>query len=452
MQAPSNPAAGPDFTATLLRRLAARQATIGVVGLGYVGLPLAVGFADAGHTVIGFDVDASKAELLSAGQSHIPDVPAEEVARLVAAGRFSATTDDAVLAGCDAIAICVPTPLNKTRDPDLSFVVSAVERVATRLRKGQLVILESTTWPGTTVEVVGPMLERTGLVLGMDFHLAFSPERIDPGNAVFQVGNTPKVVGGVTPACTDAAEALYACVTTRVVRVSSPTAAEMVKILENTFRAVNIGLVNETAVIANKLGLDIWEIIEAAATKPFGFMPFWPGPGLGGHCIPIDPHYLSWKLRAMNYRTRFIEVADDINNAMPNYVVERIALALNDDERALKGSRVLVLGAAYKRDITDWRESPAIPVIEGLLSRGAKVDYQDDFVPQIELHGHDFVGRTLQSVPLDYTRLGEWDCVVVVTDHRYFDRQKLLEGARRIVDTRNLLGELGKGHPRVTRL
>ncbi|MFZ4734509.1 MAG: nucleotide sugar dehydrogenase [Bradymonadia bacterium] len=441
-----------EFTAALLERLTARKATIGVVGLGYVGLPLAVGFADAGHTVVGFDVDASKTQLLSEGKSHIPDVPAEEVARLVAAGRFSATTDDAVLAGCDAIAICVPTPLNKTRDPDLSFVVSAVERVAKRLRKGQLIVLESTTWPGTTVEVVAPMLERTGLVVGADFHLAFSPERIDPGNAVFQVGNTPKVVGGMSPACSKAAEALYACVTTRVVSVSSPTAAEMVKILENTFRAVNIGLVNETAVIANKLGLDIWEIIDAAATKPFGFMPFWPGPGLGGHCIPIDPHYLSWKLRAMNYRTRFIEVADDINNAMPNYVVERVALALNDDERSLKGSRILVLGAAYKRDITDWRESPAIPVIEGLLSRGAKVEYQDDFVPKIELHGHDFVGRELESVALDYSKLGEWDCVVVITDHRYFDRQKLLDNARRIVDTRNLLGDLGKGHPRVTRL
>lgn len=436
----------------LANKIQNRTAVSGIVGLGYVGLPLAVEFARAGLPVLGFDITQSKVDTLNRGESYIQDVPTSVLGPHVASGKLSATSDFARMAEVDTINICVPTPLRKTKDPDMSYIVAATEKIAQYLHPGMLIILESTTYPGTTDELLLPMLEKSGLKCGVDFFLCFSPERVDPGNPNFQTYNIPKVVGGITPACTELGRMFYAQSLQTVVPVSSTSVAEMVKLLENTFRMINIGMVNELALMCDRMKINVWEVIDAAATKPFGFMPFWPGPGLGGHCIPIDPHYLSWKLRAMNYRTRFIEVADDINNAMPNYVVERIALALNDDERALKGSRVLVLGAAYKRDITDWRESPAIPVIEGLLSRGAKVDYQDDFVPQIELHGHDFVGRTLQSVPLDYTRLGEWDCVVVVTDHRYFDRQKLLEGARRIVDTRNLLGELGKGHPRVTRL
>lgn len=427
----------------LINRISARKAKVGVIGLGYVGLPLATAFGDAGYQVLGFEVDGAKVDALMAGESYISDVPASEVDDLVKAKRFEATLDFTRLGECDAISVCVPTPLRKTRDPDISYIVEATRQIREHLRPGQVIVLESTTYPGTTIEVVAPALEEAlapkGMKVGRDVHLAFSPERIDPGNPVYNVKNTPKIIGGVTPACGEAAKTLYNAIVDKVITVSSPTAAEMVKLLENTFRAVNIGLVNEVAIIADKLGLDVWEIIDAAASKPFGFMPFYPGPGLGGHCIPIDPHYLSWKLKTLNYRTRFIELADDINSAMPEYVVDRVGMALNLDAKPLRGSRVMVLGAAYKRDITDWRESPAIPVIEGLLKRGAEVDYQDDFVPEIALGGHGGQMR-LRSVPLDYDALAGYDCAVIVTDHRYFDADEIVRRCPRVVDTRNLTG------------
>lgn len=435
----------------LLQKLARRDARVGIIGLGYVGLPLATAFAEAGYTVIGFEVDPAKIADINAGRSYIPDVPDAVVARLVEAKKLSATKDFAELRGCDAITVCVPTPLNKTREPDLTFLLAATRQIAQHLQPGQLVVLESTTYPGTTVEVAAPELEQGGLTAGEDFHLVFSPERIDPGNETWQVHNTPKIVGGLTPRCTEAGRLLYAAAVETVVCVSSPTAAEMAKLLENTFRAINIGLVNEMAIVANKLGLDIWEVVGAAATKPFGFMPFWPGPGLGGHCIPIDPHYLSWKLRTLNYRTRFIELADEVNGSMPNYVVERVAFALNEDEKPIRNSNILVIGVAYKRDITDWRESPAVPIIEGLLARGGKVDYHDDFVPELRL-GHHGEGLSLESVELDYTRLGHYDCVVIVTDHRYLDPAKIVANAHRVVDTRNLTGPLGREDPKVVKL
>ncbi|MFN3200094.1 MAG: nucleotide sugar dehydrogenase [Bradymonadia bacterium] len=427
----------------LIERLSSREAKVGVIGLGYVGLPLATAFGDAGYHVIGFEVDSKKVDALMAGESYISDVPAADVAQLVLAKKFEATLDFSRLEECDAISVCVPTPLRKTRDPDISYIVEATRQIREHLRPGQVIVLESTTYPGTTIEVVAPALEEAltpkGWKVGREVHLAFSPERIDPGNPIYNVKNTPKIIGGVSPECSEAAQVLYGAIVDKVITVSSPTAAEMVKLLENTFRAVNIGLVNEIAIIADKLDLDVWEIINAAASKPFGFMPFYPGPGLGGHCIPIDPHYLSWKLKTLNYRTRFIELADDINSAMPEYVVDKVGMALNLDAKPLRGSRVLVLGAAYKRDITDWRESPAIPVIEGLLKRGAEVDYQDDFVPRIGLGGHG--GQmTLESVPLDYEAMADYDCAVIVTDHRYFDADQILTRCQRIVDTRNLTG------------
>ncbi|MCA9538059.1 MAG: nucleotide sugar dehydrogenase, partial [Myxococcales bacterium] len=331
----------------LVKKLERREARVGVIGLGYVGLPLAAAFARVGFDVLGFEVDRRKIDAVNARHSYIPDVPEEELAEVVGNGKLRATGDFAELATCDAISVCVPTPLNKTRDPDLTYIVDASRRISRFLQRGQLIVLESTTYPGTTVEVVAPELEKSGLKVGRDFHLAFSPERIDPGNPSFNVVNTPKVLGGMTPECNEATRALYSAIIPNMVPVSSPTAAEMVKLLENTFRAVNIGLVNEMAIIADKLGLDIWEIVEAAASKPFGFMPFYPGPGLGGHCIPIDPHYLSWKLRTLNYRTRFIELADDINRNMPDHVVNRVAFALNEDLKPIKSSRILVLGVAY---------------------------------------------------------------------------------------------------------
>ena len=427
----------------LLKRLASREARVGVIGLGYVGLPLATAFADAGYDVVGFEVDTKKIEALNKGESYILDVEASLVARLVEAGKFRATGDFAELATCDAISVCVPTPLRKTGDPDLTYIMDATKRISEHVRPGQLVVLESTTYPGTTVEVVAPMICETGHKVGEDVFVAFSPERIDPGNETYTVVNTPKIIGGMTPACTAAAAELYGAIVNKVIPVSSPTAAEMVKLLENTFRAVNIGLVNEIAIIANKLELDVWEIIDAAASKPFGFMPFYPGPGLGGHCIPIDPHYLSWKLRTLNYKTRFIELADDINSNMPNHVVDRVAFALNEDSKPMRGSKLMVVGVAYKRDITDWRESPASAVIEGLMGRGAEVVYHDDFVSEFWIGSHgDADAVKMASVPLEYERLGEFDCVVVVTDHTYLDAAKLVKYAQRVVDTRNLTGKL----------
>jgi UDP-N-acetyl-D-glucosamine dehydrogenase len=435
----------------LIDRLKSQDALVGVIGLGYVGLPLAVAFGEAGYRVVGFEVAQEKVDALKVGRSYIPDIESTRITELVDAGRLDATMDFSRLADCDAISVCVPTPLRKTRDPDLTYIVQATEQIAGHLRPGQLVVLESTTYPGTTVEIVAPKLAESGLEIGKDIHLAFSPERIDPGNETYTVENTPKIVGGVTPRCTEAAATLYSAIVNSVIPVSSPTAAEMVKLLENTFRAVNIGLVNEIAIIASKLELDVWEIIQAAASKPFGFMPFYPGPGLGGHCIPIDPHYLSWKLRTLNYRTRFIELADDINNHMPDYVVDKIGYALNEDRKPINGSRILILGVAYKRNITDWRESPAVPIIEKLSARGAEISYQDDFVPSLHTGGHG-TGAILHSVEMDYEKVADFDCVVIVTDHDYYDVQRLVTQAKRVVDTRNLTGQIGREDPKVVKL
>jgi UDP-N-acetyl-D-glucosamine dehydrogenase len=407
--------------------------TVGVVGLGYVGLPLAVEIAHSGLRVVGFDVDSTTVEGINAGTSHIDDVTQEELAGVLATGRLEATTDMARLAECDAISISVPTPLSKTQDPDVSFVIAASEAVAAALRPGQLVVLESTTYPGTTREVLLPALERTGLSVGKDFFLCFSPERVDPGNQVWKTKNTPKVIGGVTPACTEVGLAVYERFIDTMVAVSSTEAAEMVKILENTFRAVNIALVNEVALIADRLDVDVWEVIEAAATKPFGFMKFTPGPGLGGHCIPVDPHYLAWKMRTLNYRTRFIELASEINAEMPEFVVGKVRAALNARKRSVNGARVLVLGVAYKRDVNDVRESPALDIIGLLAADGADVAYHDPFVPQLAEDG-----APLLSVPLTDQALTDADAVVIVTDHTDIDYARVLERAQVVVDARHV--------------
>lgn len=406
--------------------------TLGIVGLGYVGVPLAVEAAQAGIRVLGFDVSTRVVEGLNAGRSHIQDIASDTLAPLVKAGLFEATTDMARMAECDAISICVPTPLSKTRDPDVSFVLAATEAVAAALQKGQLIVLESTTYPGTTREIMLPALERNGLVAGNDFYLCFSPERVDPGNAVWHTRNTPKVIGGITAACTEAAVALYGRFIDTMVPVSSAEAAELTKILENTFRAVNIGLVNETAIIADRLGVDVWEVIEAAATKPFGYMKFTPGPGLGGHCIPVDPHYLSWKMRTLNYKTRFIELASEINAEMPLFVVGKVRDALNRHRKAVNGSRVLLLGMAYKRDIDDVRESPALDVLRLLQADGAGVSYHDPFVAKVNHDDHE-----VRSVPLTEASLTEADAVVILTDHTAFDYAWILKHAQVLVDARN---------------
>lgn len=406
--------------------------TIAVIGLGYVGLPLAAAFAEAGHTVVGIDVDPRRAGDVARGVSHTNDLPTERLKPLVKAGRLTATTDFGRVRGRDAVIICVPTPLRKTKDPDLSYIVGAAEKIAPHVRRGQLIVLESTTYPGTTRELLMPILERGGLKAGRDFRLAFSPERVDPGNPKYGIRNTPKVVGGLTAACTQAAADLYARVCERVVSVSTPEAAEMVKLLENTFRAVNIGLVNEVALMCDRLKINTWEVIDAAASKPFGFMPFYPGPGIGGHCIPLDPHYLSWKLKTLNFNARFIELAGDINGRMPEHTVEKIADALNGRERALKGARVLVLGAAYKKDIGDVRESPALDVIHLLRAKGARVTYHDPYVPSLRVEG-----ATLRSTPLTAATLRAQDLVAVITNHSVFDFDFVVKNARLVFDARN---------------
>ncbi len=419
----------------LLKRIADRQARIGIVGLGYVGLPLAVAFAREGFTVAGVDLDARKVAALQRGESYIEDVPASAIAALVDKGLFSASTDYATLADVDAISICVPTPLRKTKDPDISYIVDATECIATHMPAGgQLIILESTTYPGTTEEIILPRLSRDGLQVGRDFFLAFSPERIDPGRTDYTVRTTPKVIGGATPDCLEVAVALYGTVVDRPVPVSGTATAEMVKLLENTFRAVNIGLVNEVALMCDRLGLNVWEVVGAAATKPYGFMPFYPGPGLGGHCIPIDPQYLSWKLRTLNYTARFIELAAEVNSHMPDYVVSKVGDALNAERKAINGSRVLVLGVAYKRDVGDVRESPALDVIHLLQQRGAEVSYHDPYVSSLRREG-----MAMDSSPLTDAALAAADCVVVVTDHSAFDWAYIGAMARLIVDTRNAL-------------
>jgi UDP-N-acetyl-D-glucosamine dehydrogenase len=430
--------ASSELATALQDKLTARTARVGIVGLGYVGLPLAVEFARAGFHVLGIDLDKRKVDAINAGRSYIQDVPTAEVARFQAAGLLSATSDPADVAGLDTVNICVPTPLRKTKDPDLSFVVSAVEMIAAHLRAGQLVILESTTYPGTTDEVVKPLLEQHGLVAGRDFFLAFSPERVDPGNERWTTRNVPKVVGGLTPACTALAKVLYSASVETVVEVSSPRVAEMVKLLENTFRAVNIGLVNELALMCDRLGINVWEVVDAAATKPFGFMPFYPGPGLGGHCIPIDPFYLSWKVKEVGFEARFIELAGHVNGAMPHHVVQKVADALNAHAKAVSGSQVLVLGVAYKRDIDDVRESPAIDIIAELHKKGAVLSYHDPYVPRIP--GTNWPGGIdLASEPISAARLAAADCVVILTDHRAFDYATILEHAPLIVDSRNAI-------------
>jgi UDP-N-acetyl-D-glucosamine dehydrogenase len=419
--------------ASIHAKIKAKEARIGVIGLGYVGLPLAVEFASAGFDVTGFDVDRSKIAEISAGRSYIPDVPERDLAWAVTAGRLRATDDMTLLRSMDAIDICVPTPLRKTKDPDLSYVVKAVEAVAAALQPGQLVILESTTYPGTTEEVVQPMLEEGGLTADVDFLLAFSPERVDPGNSQFTTRSIPKVVGGIGPASTEAAAALYASVVSTVVPVTSTRVAEMVKLLENTFRAVNIGLVNEIALMCHKMDINVWEVIDAAKTKPFGFMPFYPGPGLGGHCIPIDPFYLSWKARQNGFECRFIELAGQVNASMPGYVVSRVADALNSVRKPVNGSRVHLFGVAYKRDVNDVRESPALDILELLGRRGAIVSYTDPFVPCVT-HAE----RVLRSVPFSEALASPPDCAVLTTDHSTFDCARVA-ALPLVVDTRNAL-------------
>ena len=432
--------------ATLIENIERRDARVGVIGLGYVGLPLAVEFANAGFSVLGIDTDASKVAALAAGDSYISDVPADVIGALVAGGQLAASHDYEAIAELDTISICVPTPLRKTRDPDMSYVVSATEQICTHLRPGMLIVLESTTYPGTTTEVVLPRMLSNGFTAGEDIFVAFSPERIDPANPTYGVRNTPKVIGGVTPSCTEVAVALYSTVVDQVVPVSSTQAAEMVKMLENTFRAVNIGLINEITIMCDKLGVDVWEVIAAAKTKPFGYMPFYPGPGLGGHCIPIDPLYLSWKLKSLNFNARFIELADEINTNMPRYVVSKVAEALNEDSKPVRGSKVLILGVAYKPDVDDVRESPALDIIQLLQQQGAVVVYHDPHVADLQ-----FDDVKMRSVDYDLPAFSAADCVLILTHHSSYDWAEILENAQLVIDTRNATADL-QGRARVVKL
>ncbi len=433
--------------ARLLAKIADRSAVTAVIGLGYVGLPLAMEFCEAGFTVIGYDVSQRLVAQLMQGVSHIQDVPAAQIAQHVKSGKFIATADETQIGKADTISIAVPTPLAKTRDPDMSYVIAAAEAIARHARQGMLIVLESTTYPGTTRDVMQPRLEKLGLAIGTNVFLAFSPERVDPGNPTWHTKNTPKVLGGITPACTEVAAALYGTCIDNIVPVSSPEAAELAKLLENTFRSVNIGLVNEMAIICDRLGVDVWEVIEAAATKPFGFMKFTPGPGIGGHCIPLDPHYLAWKMRTLNYKTRFIDLASEINSGMPDVVAGKVSLALNDERKAVRGSRVLVLGVAYKKDIDDMRESPALDVIRLLEEHGAEVTYHDPHVPRYTEDGHERIG-----VALTDDVLSSADVVVIVTDHSAIDYQHLVDTASLVVDTRNALAKTRKSRARIVSL
>ena len=418
--------------ADLIKRAGTREARFGIIGLGYVGLPLAVELARAGFHVLGYDISQRVVDGLNAGESHIKDVSDADLAGIK--DRFEATTDPSRLSEPDAISICVPTPLSKYKDPDVSFIVAATRAVTSTLRPGQAIILESTTYPGTTREIMLPALEATGLKVGEDFFLAFSPERVDPGNASYHTRNTPKVVGGITEACRDVCCALYAPAIETLVPVSSTEAAELVKLLENTFRSVNIGLVNEMAIVCDKLGVNVWEVIEAASTKPFGFMKFLPGPGLGGHCIPIDPHYLAWKMRGLNYKTRFIDLAGEMNTEMPLFWVRKVAEALNLQGKAVRGATVLVLGVAYKKDIDDIRESPALDIIRLLEGQGARVAYSDPHVPCFSENGREY-----RSVPLNSQAVAAADVVMIVTDHSSVDYRMIGRHAKLVVDTRNAM-------------
>jgi len=437
----------PPAAETLIARFGAREAQVGVVGLGYVGLPLAVVLAEAGYRVTGVDVDPARVAALNRGQSHIEDIPSSTVADLVRAGRFKASTDFTSLATADGVSICVPTPLRKTGDPDLSFIVSAAQALRPALHAGMVVILESTTYPGTTRELVQPELDTGGLRVGQDLFLAFSPERVDPGRSDWTTKNTPKVIGGITPACTAVAAAMYEAAMETVVRVSSTEVAEMTKLLENTFRAVNIAMVNEMALMCDRLGLDVWEVIDAASTKPFGFMRFLPGPGLGGHCIPIDPLYLSWKMKSVKYNARIIDLASEINTNMPRYVVEKAQDVLNEKGKPLRGARLLVVGVAYKPDISDTRESPGLDVIGLLRAKGAQVSYFDPYVPVIE---HE--GWGLTSVADLMAEAARADCVIIITHHSSIDYRALVDASNVVFDTRNAAGAAGVVDPKVVRL
>lgn len=421
-------------TAEALRqKITARTARVGIVGLGYVGLPLAVEFARAGFEVVGIDVQQRRTESLNLGVSYVQDVPSETISSVVDSGRFRATSDFSVIADLDSINICVPTPLRKTKDPDMSYIVAACQEIAKYLHPGLLIILESTTYPGTTDELLLPLFERPDMKVGEDFFLCFSPERVDPGNTKYQTANIPKVVGGITPRCTEIGSLFYQQALEKVVPVSSTKVAEMVKLLENTFRMINIGLVNEMAIMCDRMGINVWEVIEGAATKPFGFMPFYPGPGLGGHCIPIDPFYLSWKTKQAGIEARFIELAGYINGHMPHFVVEKVQNALNFASKPLRGSRVHIWGIAYKRDIDDYRESPALDIIHLLKKQGALVTYTDPYVPVVRFEGEEMFSVSARAA------VSEADCVVIVTDHSNFDYATLVSEARLIVDTRNAL-------------
>ena len=432
----------------LVSKLQNHTATVGILGLGYVGLPLAAAFGEAGLKVIGVDLDERKISSINQGISYIQDVPSEQVSRLVKAGLLVASTDFSLLQEADAVSICVPTPLRKEGDPDLSFILSATEQLAKYMHPGMVVVLESTTYPGNTREVLLPKLGvELGLTAGKDFFLAFSPERVDPGREDWNTYNTPKVIGGITPICSEVAAIYYSQALKTIVPVSSAEAAEMSKLLENTFRMINIGLVNEMALMCKRLGVDVWEVIDAAASKPFGFMKFTPGPGLGGHCIPIDPLYLSWKLHSLKYTARFIELASEINSNMPRHVISLVMDGMNEQGKALKNHRVLVLGAAYKPDIDDLRESPALDVITLLKEKGALVLYHDPYISQLHHDGWEMI-----SVPDLMAAVRAVECVVIVTNHSSYDYPAILEAAKLIVDTRNALGKLGKNNPKVIRL
>ncbi|MFN6202686.1 MAG: nucleotide sugar dehydrogenase [Acidobacteriota bacterium] len=431
-----------DIKESLLARIANREARVGVIGLGYVGLPLVVEFAHGGFKSTGFEVDTRKAEAINRGESYIPDVPGAHVAELVMKGNLGATTDFTRLAEQDIVIICVPTPLRKTKDPDVSYILAAADRIKATLKRGQLVILESTTYPGTTDEVLRPIFDETGLAIDTDYFLAFSPERVDPGNPNFNTKNIPKVVGGVTEASTIVASAAYGTIVDHVHRTSSARVAETCKLLENTFRAVNIGLVNEMAQLCHELDIDTWEVITAAATKPFGFMPFYPGPGIGGHCIPLDPHYLSWKARMHGFEARFISLAEEVNSRMPEHVVDLVTGGLNRHRKPVNGSKILVMGVAYKRDIDDMRESPALGIVESLQELGAEVNFHDPYVDSIHLEGTD---RHLHGIPLTDEVIAAADCVVIVTDHSNIDYGHLVSKAQLVVDTRNTTRKLKGG-------
>jgi UDP-N-acetyl-D-glucosamine dehydrogenase len=424
-----------DEAESLINKIETREARVGIVRLSYVGLPLAVEFAEAGFDVLCFEVSKAKVNALARGESYVQDVSSQRLAAAVETGRLEATLETDRLAEPDAICVCVPTPLNKTGDPDVSYVMSVTKSIGTAARAGQLIVLESTTYPGTTREMLLPTLTGDGrLTVGADLFLAFSPERVDPSNPVWHINNTPKVVGGITLDCCEVTRALYASIIDRVVVVSSTEAAELTKLLENTFRSVNIALANEMAIVCDKLGVDVWEVIDAAATKPFGFMRFSPGPGLGGHCIPVDPHYLSWKMKTLDYKTRLVELASEINAEMPHYVAEKAAGLLNEEGKPVKGSKIVIIGVAYKRDTNDTRESPALDIIQLLAAKGAAVSYHDPLVPSLR---HE--GQSLESAPLNAEILAEADLVVIVTDHSDVDYDLIRESRLPVLDTRNVL-------------